>query len=71
MNARIDTLRALRDVVGQFSSHGISLSGGKDMGGAVASAADFEITKEGRTALVHCKRWKVAPGVDALSSCMP
>jgi len=32
------------------------------------SAADFEITKEGRTALVHCKRWKVArTGVDALS----
>ena len=32
------------------------------------SAADFEITKEGRTALVHCKRWKVArTGVDTLS----
>jgi restriction system protein len=32
------------------------------------SAADFEITKEGRTALVHCKRWKVArTGVEALS----
>ncbi len=33
------------------------------------SAADFEITKEGRTALVHCKRWKVArTGVEALSA---
>jgi restriction system protein len=34
----------------------------------ISGAADFEITKEGRTALVHCKRWKVArTGVDALS----
>jgi restriction system protein len=33
------------------------------------NAADFEITKEGRTALVHCKRWKVArTGVEALSA---
>ena len=31
------------------------------------TAANFEITKEGRTALVHCKRWKVAQtGVEAL-----
>ncbi len=30
-------------------------------------AANFEITKEGRTALVNCKRWKVAhTGVDPL-----
>jgi restriction system protein len=30
-------------------------------------AANFEITKEGRTALVNCKRWKVAQtGVEAL-----
>jgi len=31
------------------------------------AAANFEITKEGRTALVNCKRWKVAQtGVEAL-----
>ena len=31
-------------------------------------AANFEITKEGRTALVNCKRWKVArTGVEPLS----
>jgi restriction system protein len=31
------------------------------------SAANFEITKEGRTALVSCKRWKVArTGVEPL-----
>jgi restriction system protein len=31
------------------------------------AAANFEITKEGRTALVNCKRWKVAhTGVEAL-----
>ena len=31
-------------------------------------AANFEISKDGRTALVHCKRWKVArTGVDPLS----
>ena len=31
------------------------------------TAANFEITKEGRTALVNCKRWKVAhTGVEAL-----
>ena len=30
--------------------------------------ADFEISKEGRTALVHCKRWKVArTGIEPLS----
>ena len=35
---------------------------------AISGAADFEITKEGRTALVHCKRWKVArTGVDTLA----
>jgi len=32
-----------------------------------SSAADFEMTKAGRTALVACKRWKVArTGVDPL-----
>jgi restriction system protein len=31
-------------------------------------AANFEISKDGRTALVHCKRWKVArTGVEPLS----
>ena len=31
------------------------------------TAANFEITKEGRTALVNCKRWKVAhTGAEAL-----
>lgn len=31
-------------------------------------AANFEITKEGRTALVNCKRWKVArTGIEPLS----
>jgi len=31
------------------------------------AAANFEITKEGRTALVNCKRWKAAhTGVEAL-----
>jgi len=35
---------------------------------AISGAADFEITKEGRTTLVHCKRWKVVrTGVDTLS----
>ena len=71
-NARIDkTLAAVRAMSWvEFSrvmesayrqqGYGVSaLSGG---------AADFEITKGGRTALVHCKRWKVArTGVDALS----
>ena len=33
------------------------------------TAANFEITKEGRTALVSCKRWKVArTGVESLVS---
>ena len=43
--------------------------GGKDTASAPISgaAANFEITKEGRTALVNCKRWKVAQtGVGAL-----
>ena len=32
------------------------------------AAADFEITREGRTALVNCKRWKAAQtGVEALN----
>ena len=32
------------------------------------TAANFEITKDGRTALVSCKRWKAAhAGVDALA----
>ena len=32
-----------------------------------SSAADFEMTKAGRTSLVACKRWKVArTGVDPL-----
>ena len=31
-------------------------------------AADFEITKDGRKALVHCKRWKAArTGIEGLS----
>jgi len=39
--------------------YGVSAVGG--------TAANFEITKEGRTALVNCKRWKVAhTGVEAL-----
>jgi restriction system protein len=39
--------------------YGVSAVGG--------TAANFEITKEGRTALVNCKRWKVAhTGVEPL-----
>jgi restriction system protein len=39
--------------------YGVSAIGG--------TAANFEITKEGRTALVNCKRWKAAhTGVEAL-----
>ena len=39
--------------------YGVSAVGG--------TAANFEITKEGRTALVNCKRWKAAhTGVEAL-----
>jgi restriction system protein len=46
-----------------YRRHGYGVSA---IGGA---AANFEITKEGRTALVSCKRWKVArTGVGALAS---
>ena len=40
---------------------------GYGVGAVGGTAANFEITKEGRTALVNCKRWKAAhTGVDAL-----
>jgi restriction system protein len=71
--ARIDrTLAAVRAMSwDEFSAaieeayrrhgYGVSAIGG--------TAADFEITKEGRTAIVSCKRWKVArTGVDGLAS---
>jgi restriction system protein len=71
--ARIDrTLAAVRAMSwDEFSGaieeayrrHGYAVSA---IGGA---AANFEITKEGRTALVSCKRWKVArTGIEALAS---
>jgi restriction system protein len=72
-NARIDrTLAAVRAMSwGEFSGaleaayrrqgYGVSAIGGP--------AANFEITKEGRTALVSCKRWKVAhTGVEPLAN---
>ena len=72
-NARIDrTLAAVRSMSwGEFSGaieaayrqsgYGVSAIGG--------TAANFEITKEGRTALVSCKRWKAAhTGVEPLAS---
>jgi restriction system protein len=40
---------------------------GYDVRAIGGAAANFEITKDGRTALVGCKRWKVAQtGVEAL-----
>ena len=70
-NARIDkTLEAVRAMSWvEFSRVMESAYRRQGYGvSAVRGAADFEITKEGRTALVHCKRWKVArTGVDALS----
>ena len=69
--ARIDnTLAAVRamswvefsraiDAAYRRQGYGVSAVGG--------TAANFEITKEGRTALVSCKRWKAAhTGVEAL-----
>ena len=43
-------------------------TGGRDIACArLRKRCHFEITKEGRTALVNCKRWKVVhTGVDAL-----
>ena len=72
--ARIDkTLAAVRAMSWAEFSRAIEAAYRRQGYGVSAisgSAADFEITKEGRTALVNCKRWKVArTGVEALSPC--
>ena len=69
--ARIDrTLAAVRAMSWAEFSRVVESAYRRDGYGvtAISGAADFEITKGGRTALVHCKRWKVArTGVDTLS----
>ena len=69
--SRIDnTLAAVRAMSWVEFSRAIETAyRGQGYGVSVISgtAANFEITKEGRTALVNCKRWKVAhTGVEAL-----
>ena len=70
-SARVDrTLAAVRAMSWAEFSRVMEAAYRRDGYGvrAISGAADFEITKEGRTALVHCKRWKVARmGVDTLS----
>ena len=69
--ARIDsTLAAVRAMSWAEFSRAIEAAYRRD-GYAVSAiggtAANFEITREGRTALVSCKRWKAAhTGVEAL-----
>ena len=54
----VEFLRAI-EAAYRRQGYGVSAVGG--------TAASFEITKEGRTALVSCKRWKAAhTGVEAL-----
>jgi len=70
-NASIDkTLSAVRAMSWVEFSRAIEAAyrrQGYAVAPAKGTAADFEITKEGRTALVTCKRWKVArTGVEAL-----
>ena len=65
-----DTLAAVRAMSWNEFSRAIEAAY-RHQGYAVSAisgtAANFEITKEGRTALVNCRRWKVAhTGVEAL-----
>ena len=69
--ARIDsTLAAVRAMSWAEFSRAIEAAYRRDGYGVSAiggTAANFEITREGRTALVSCKRWKAAhTGVEAL-----
>jgi len=69
--ARIDrTLAAVRGMSWVEFSRAVEAAyrrQGYSVRAIAGSGANFEITKEGRTALVNCKRWKVVhTGVDAL-----
>lgn len=69
--ARIDdTLAAVRAMTWVEFSRAIEAAyrrQGYEINAVSGTAANYEITKEGRTALVNCKRWKVAhTGVEAL-----
>jgi restriction system protein len=69
--ARIDaTLAAVRAMSWADFSRGIEAAyrqQGYGVSAVAGSAANFEITKGGRTSLVNCKRWKAAhTGVEAL-----
>jgi restriction system protein len=70
-SARVsNTLAAVRSMSWPEFSRAIETAY-REQGYAVAAidgaAANFEITKDGRTALVHCKRWKAAHvAIDAL-----
>jgi restriction system protein len=69
--ARIDnTLAAVRAMSWVEFSRAIETAyrrQGYGVSAVSGTAANFEITKEGRTALVNCKRWKAAhTGVEAL-----
>ncbi len=69
--ARIDdTLAAVRAMSWVEFSRAIEAAyrrQGYEINAVSGTAANYEITKEGRTALVNCKRWKVAhTGVEAL-----
>jgi restriction system protein len=71
--ARIDrTLAAVRAMSWVEFSRAIDTAyrrQGYAVGALEGTAADFEITREGRTALVSCKRWKVArTGVEPLTA---
>jgi len=70
--ARVDrTLAAVRAMSWGDFSRAIEAAyreQGYTVGAVGGTAADFEITREGRTALVSCKRWKAAhAGVDAFA----
>jgi restriction system protein len=66
----VDTLAAVRAMSwGDFSSalEDAYRREGYTVGRLTGSAADFELTRGGRTCLVACKRWKVArTGVEPL-----
>lgn len=65
-----DTLAAVRAMSWNEFSRAIEAAyrhQGYAVSAVSGTAANFEITKEGRTALVNCRRWKVAhTGVEAL-----
>ena len=71
-NSRVDqTLAAVRAMSWPEFSRAIEAAyqrQGYRVNALNGGAANFEITKDGRTALVNCKRWKVArTGVEPLS----